>query len=477
MDSQDREKGKSERLRAMTGKVLIVDDVATNRIVFKAKLTEASYAVGQAASGCAALACVASTRPDLILASSRLPDMDTTAFLRALRAQPTARHTPVLMLTHQDTPAQRRTALEAGATEIMDRRTGDSLLLARLRSLLRRHHAQQDLRANAAPTAALGLAEGPPPFHPAERIGLIAAGPGALRLRADLMRAGVDTCTILPPERAIAAISAGRARADAFLLRLSEAEAGLRLMAELRAAPRTRACPILILLEAGTAALAATALDMGADGVVLAPACPRELRLRLSTLLAEKHEADRLRNTVQDGLQAALTDPLTGLHNRRYALPRLERMIRAAARADRSLAVMVADLDHFKKVNDANGHAAGDAVLRQVAARLRAPLSEADLIARIGGEEFLIALPGATRATARSTAARICRAVRDSPFALAQGGDPLRITVSIGVTLSRPATCGTLPSPEGLLDQADRALYGAKAGGRNTVTLATRPAA
>jgi len=142
------------------------------------------------------------------------------------------------------------------------------------------------------------------------------------------------------------------------------------------------------------------------------------------------------------------------------------------------MAIMVADLDYFKTVNDRFGHAAGDAVLRHVADILRENLRDEDLVARIGGEEFLIVLPDTNRDRAGQVAGRICRAVRETAIPVAGQNATVHVTLSIGVSPVELAPGRSLPDAETLITQADRALYGAKAGGRNTVSLcATRPAA
>ncbi|MFU8883513.1 MAG: GGDEF domain-containing protein, partial [Rhodobacterales bacterium] len=186
------------------------------------------------------------------------------------------------------------------------------------------------------------------------------------------------------------------------------------------------------------------------------------------------------------GLRAAVTDPLTGLYNRRYALPHLTRMTEQASRSGRRFAVMLADLDHFKAINDRFGHAAGDAVLVEVAHRLRSNLRAVDLVARIGGEEFLIALPDTDRTEARVAARRLCRIIAQDPFILPGKGQSTSMTVSIGVTMGHSGQppervidpdCDIAADPvQQLLLQADKALYGAKACGRNQVTL-SKPAA
>ena len=155
----------------------------------------------------------------------------------------------------------------------------------------------------------------------------------------------------------------------------------------------------------------------------------------------------------------AVVDDLTGLLNRRALDQRLEELRALAAVGDQSIAAIAADIDHFKRVNDEHGHARGDAVLAQVAQRLRGRLRAFDLAYRVGGEEFLVLLPGASA----DEAAALAEGLRD-----AIGSDPiagLSITVSFGVA----ATGGGAFDGEGLLADADRALYAAKAAGRDRV--------
>lgn len=159
----------------------------------------------------------------------------------------------------------------------------------------------------------------------------------------------------------------------------------------------------------------------------------------------------------------AVVDDLTGLLNRRALDQRLEELRALAAVGDQSIAAIAADIDHFKRVNDEHGHARGDAVLEQVAARLRGRLRAFDLAYRVGGEEFLVLLPGADVDEAATLAEELRRAVGDDPI------DGLWITVSFGVA----ATGGGAFDGSALLADADRALYEAKATGRDRVVTAT----
>lgn len=202
--------------------------------------------------------------------------------------------------------------------------------------------------------------------------------------------------------------------------------------------------------------------------------CAEELALRLTTQLQHKASADRLRESVRDGLRAAVRDPMTGLYNRRYALPRLDAISREAVASGASFALMLADLDHFKRINDRYGHPAGDSVLTEAAQRLKSCLRAGDLIARIGGEEFLIVLPDTDPITASQTAAELCEQINCRPFA-APGIDlPIAMTISIGAVICHPdgkaQNCNDDHTGD-LIEQADRALYVAKNAGRNRISL------
>ncbi|MEV8513225.1 diguanylate cyclase [Dactylosporangium sp. NPDC051484] len=175
----------------------------------------------------------------------------------------------------------------------------------------------------------------------------------------------------------------------------------------------------------------------------------------------------------EEAQRLSLTDPLTGLSNYRYLRESLRREIERASRFGRALAVLVLDLDHFKEVNDTHGHPAGDAVLAEVARRLRAEIREVDFAFRQGGEEFVVLLPETDASGAAVLAERLGTAVRRASVLAvsSSAGQPPRripITVSIGIAVfPHHGTTG-----QAVLEAADDALYAAKAGGRDTYRLA-----
>lgn len=169
-------------------------------------------------------------------------------------------------------------------------------------------------------------------------------------------------------------------------------------------------------------------------------------------------------------LITGMTDPLTGLHNRRYLDRRLNEEIACALRYRQPLSCLFVDADHFKQINDNHGHAAGDAVLREISSRIRSCLRSSDIAVRYGGEEFCLILPQTALLDAKRLAERIRLKIADDAIPTDQG-EPLNITVSLGVSEIAAISVENRPDNmgESLLACADAALYEAKENGRNQV--------
>lgn len=173
-------------------------------------------------------------------------------------------------------------------------------------------------------------------------------------------------------------------------------------------------------------------------------------------------------------IQTGFTDALTGWHNRGYLETRLREELARCQRERYPLACLLLDVDHFKTVNDRYGHAAGDAVLREIARRIESRIRDSDISARYGGEEFVVLLPGTQLDAGRLLAERIRSAVSAAPILVGDTEEPVNVTVSIGIAEYRPGAAQEDPERAGkrLVAEADVALYEAKAAGRNTVALA-----
>jgi diguanylate cyclase (GGDEF)-like protein len=197
-------------------------------------------------------------------------------------------------------------------------------------------------------------------------------------------------------------------------------------------------------------------MDAGADDYLTKPFNAHELRVRI--------RAGRRILDLQDALrQQATHDGLTGLLNRNSILGKLAEEVSRSLRQSEPVAVLMADLDHFKSVNDTHGHLAGDAVLREAARRFKAASRSYDAVGRYGGEEFLIVLPGCSASDAWRQSERLREAIAGTPFPIE--GCHLEMSCSFGLA-------GTDTSPaDRLVRSADEALYRAKAEGRNRIVV------
>jgi diguanylate cyclase (GGDEF)-like protein len=232
------------------------------------------------------------------------------------------------------------------------------------------------------------------------------------------------------------------------------------------AAVRQRPVPyvyIILLTGRDRAEDMVAGLDAGADDFLRKPFDPVELRARLQAGGRVLESQARLMEAQSALREQATRDHLTGLWNRGMVLEHLDRELQRAGREAKPLAVVLADLDHFKRWNDTHGHAAGDAVLRGVAERMHAALRAYDFVGRYGGEEFLIVLPGCDGAAAARLAERV--RARIAAESIAAGATSLAVTASFGVAWTHGLGC----EPAALIRVADEALYRAKAGGRNRV--------
>lgn len=448
----------------MSARILIVDDVAANRIVQQARLSAAFYDPIPAADGATCLALARLERPDLVLLDLGLPDLSGLEVLQRLRRDPATREIPVIALTASGTAEERLAAFAAGADDVMDRPANERVLLARLRNLLRLK-AESEFPATGG-LAMAGLSEAPVAFDPQGTIAVVgseAGDPLWPRLAGQVR----DRLVMISRAEALADIPAVP---EVFILNDDgrNPSGTLRLLSELKSHQATRHAAVCVVGPAGEGDEAAMAFDLGADDAVGPGVTAEELALRTRGLLRRKRQSDRQRARMQDGLRMAMLDPLTGLYNRRCAAPQLAAIAARSRDEGSQFAVMVMDLDRFKQVNDEYGHAAGDQVLVEVARRLTANLRETDILARIGGEEFLAILPQSCMVVARRVAERLCQVMDDQPIRL-HSGEELRVTVSIGVAVAGGAGEASY-AIDGLVEQADLALLESKGAGRNQVT-------
>ncbi len=228
--------------------------------------------------------------------------------------------------------------------------------------------------------------------------------------------------------------------------------------------------PIILITGLGDLESKRRGMAAGADDFLSKPVAPLELEIRLNAMLRIKELTDEIARANRKLAELATTDSLTGLLNRRAIYEHLDREFQRSRRYGNEFAVLLLDIDHFKRVNDTHGHGAGDRVLEMVGGILRETVRQTDFVSRYGGEEFLVLAPETPRVNALVLAERVRARVEHT----SREADALPlVTVSIGVAVSDLAAARQC---EDLVQLADVALYEAKDGGRNRCVVAQEPA-
>lgn len=454
----------------MTARILVVDDTPLNVKLLTAKLEHEYYVVTSAENGKKALEQIDGDSPDLVLLDVMMPDMDGFEVCRQIKANPATTHVPVVMVTALSDVTDRVKGLQAGADDFLTKPINDLALMARVRSLLRLKILMDEWRLR-------------------EKTALQFTGTADLAASDDISIAGSHI--ILLEEdggdkdfiaKSLAALSAqvesvnkvsdaaSMARTghyDVVFVSLNLAqEDALTICAQLRSHEATRHIPIIFLATESDMRRVAKGLDLGGNDYLLRPLDHHELIARTRTQLRHKRHYDSLRKNYENSLSLSLVDPLTGAFNRRYMEAHLPRMLEHAFLAKRELSALMIDIDHFKTVNDTYGHAAGDAVLKAIVTRILNSVRPSDLVARLGGEEFIVIMPETPAVTAQMVAERLRNQIATTFLNIQETPTPLHITVSIGCVTTSSSNHETQAS---LIERADAALYKGKHEGRNRV--------
>lgn len=451
----------------MTARVLVVDDVELNVKLLEAKLSSEYFQVIPAFNGPSALELADAELPDIILLDVMMPRMDGFEVCRRLKANPRTTDIPVVMVTALSDIADRLRGLEAGADDFLTKPVNDIALFARVRSLVRLKRMMEELRlreeicgrfsndeSHDDPTQTLGGAS----ILLVEQQGF-----GASRIADTLAPVAQSVRQVGTCEEAQSVLDES---IELIIASLSMPDGDpLRLVSQWRASELYRQLPILLLADEGELPRLAKGLDLGANDYLIRPVDRNELLARVRSQVRRKRLQDRLRENYRRSLSLALTDELTGLYNRRYVVAHIEESIaRIGHDGPPDIAIMMFDVDHFKLVNDQFGHPAGDDALRQLADRALRGVRSIDLVARLGGEEFVVVMPETNLSAAMTVAERLRHSVAAEPFLIQALGERRPITISIGVAVAAPGD-----TVDTLLQRADEALYEAKNGGRNKV--------
>ncbi len=452
----------------MTARVLVVDDVLANVKLLEARLTAEYFEVITAMSGLEALDVCARTQCDIVLLDVMMPGMDGFEVCRRLKADPNTMHIPVVMVTALDQPSDRVKGLEAGADDFLTKPVSDIALLARVKSLARLKLMTDELRLRAATTREIGIldAMGDTALDNGLNGHILVVDDRNSSCERILKALGETHRVDIEKNPHEALFRAAEEDYDLMIVSLGFADYdALRLCSQARSLDRTRSMPILLIAEPEDSARLVRGLDLGVNDYLMRPTDRNELIARVKTQVRRKRYTERLRSNVQQSVELAITDSLTGLHNRRYMESHLTSLLDRATEGDRPLSMLIVDIDFFKMINDTYGHDSGDEVLREFAVRLKAGVRGIDLACRYGGEEFVIVMPEADIATASSVGERLRRQIASAPFKIMGGTRSIDVTVSVGIAVRTSEDRGS----DTLLRRADQALYRAKRDGRNRV--------
>ena len=452
----------------MTARILVVDDIPTNVRLLDARLSAEYFDVLTATSGQEALDILSRERIDIVLLDVMMPGMDGFEVCRRIKADAKTHHIPVIMVTALDERADRILGLESGADDFLTKPVDDVSLITRVKNLTRIKLMHDEMLMRAITDREMGITENEALEH------ALNASPGHVLVVDDQKRSlqrMVETLgevheVVAEPEPNNVIERIKRERYDLLLISLGLREYdGLRLCTRIRSFDHMRYVPIVILVDSSEDARLLRGLEMGVNDYILRPVERHELVARVQTQIKRKRHSDYFRRRLDQSIEAAITDGLTGLYNRRYMESHMQTLLEEAKRNEMALSVLLVDIDHFKSINDTLGHDVGDIVLKEFAGRFQRNTRGCDLACRLGGEEFLLIMPDASLRRAYQVGERFRACIASEPFSGGKG-QKVRITASVGISTFE---CET-DTPEMILKRADLALYAAKRRGRNRVS-------
>ncbi len=404
-----------------------------------------------------------------------MPIMDGFEVCKKLKNDPTTTFIPIVMITALHDTYDRIQGINVGADDFLSKPINDVALFARIKSLTRLKMLIDELRLRGQTNAEVGGIVENQIMDYSNQI----SNASILIIDQNMTRSE-QVYTILKecfkevvvchdPSDALEIGISGNY--DLIITNIPFAGIeGLRLCSQFRSNVNTRYTPILILLEEyDDNNNLIKALEMGINDYLVVPLDTNELIARANSQVKRKRYQDALRMNLHNNMTMAIKDPLTNCYNRHYFDMHLKNIMRDSLVKNKKLSLMMIDVDHFKQVNDNFGHNAGDEVLKQIQKRISENIRITDLLARFGGEEFVVLLPDTEINETKAVAERICSVIAEKPFNFLSSHEKSQ-TISIGVT---EMSCSDYDDVNQLIERADQCLYEAKNSGRNKVIAKT----
>lgn len=454
----------------MPGRIIIFDPQVTNRLMLKSQLARDFFDVALASDAAELTDSLRFGAPDLIMMSYAAEKAARFRNVHWAKSKANFAHIPIVFLHNSQDTSLWDAAHDCLVDDVLAYTTQRWLMAARVNMLIRGKEKIDALIARQQAISQMGFAESPATYPPPVSRGVVLDVTRAMALfdppfqRAVAQELSRDF-PMLTLNTQSDQISRNRpadiAIVDEFTLGRT---AAFTAICELRKASPSTETTILFTCDTNNPN-ATRALELGAQEFVPAHGSVTQMVCHLRRLIWQKQMFYRTERAVSNHLKSALIDPLTGVYNRRYAQQYLEQMVQKAQRTGAPLTAMILDLDRFKLVNDTYGHLTGDKVLKETAKRLARNIRSADLLSRLGGEEFLIVLSDTSTDRLRDIAERLRLAVSQHPFTC-ENGSQISISASIGVSNVNQSGWS---NAQAVIDSADRALYRAKGDGRNCV--------
>ena len=448
-------------------KIMIVDDEPMNVKLLAAMLPSDLYDPICAYNGGEALQKVAEESPDLILLDVMMPGLDGYEVTRILKNDLKSQDIPIILVTAFGGTDNKIRGIETGADEFINKPVNKLELLARVNSLLRLKHYQDQLKARTCSILSFTANQQQKhPFAEADsqpRILIVEDNEMDAKLiqrslegepyHIKLVKDGEETLNTVRQEKI-----------DLILLDIMlPGKNGYEICQTLKAMEQTQNIQIIAITGLSDMDSKVKGIELGADDYLIKPVNRQELKTSVRSLLKKKVYLDKLCTKYEMAVYTAITDQLTGLYNRGYFDHFLDREVKRSLRDNTPVALLMMDIDNFKKINDVFGHQAGDRILEQLADIVKRNIRGIDLAARYGGEEFVVVMSNTDKYEAEQAGERIRQSIHAFDFENIDS----KLSVSIGIAL-HPHDA---KSVEDLIEKADQALYRAKRDGKNRVCM------
>ena len=454
----------------MTASILVVDDVSSNVRLLKAKLEKEYYSVLTALSGKEALKIAKKLRPDIILLDVMMPEMDGFEVCEILKADFDTENIPIIFITALDDIESKIRGLNYGAEDFLTKPINDNALFARVKSLSRLKLFSDEL--NIRNKVTMGFSSN---ISSIRRCVSDLSDACIVIIDDDKLQAEQVSCYLKEEFNNIIICNSCAEEfcmginfnVDLVIVSMQSKEYdGLKLYSVLRTKDYVKHTPILMLIDEDDSNYLMKGMEIGINDYLTTPVHQQELIARVHLQIKKKKYHDALYNTVMNNMEMAIVDPLTKCYNRFYFDMHIKQKILEVRKNNfHKLALIICDVDFFKKVNDTYGHLVGDEILKGVSRLMHDSIRASDLLARFGGEEFVILFPNSSfEESVLGCAHRILNLVANHKFIV--DGVDLNITMSMGGT-------GLIESDDmnSFLARADKNLYEAKNSGRNQIVF------